>query len=170
MNCSELKNFINHYGIKAFCENFSNVCSSTCIGSNYNCECDCIDNSHSDDDNTQMTLYCDISDYNLFHTFMMYIINIFLIIAFVAFCCTCFAMCKRKFKKNNSYILNQGLPTYHQLQLQLPTSVQRQSESDLPKYDDEIEPPIYNRETEPIDPTEPTAPPKYNNNNNSSEV
>jgi hypothetical protein len=75
-------------------------------------------------------------------------------------------MCKRKFKKNNSYIVNQGLPTYHQLQL--PTSIQTQTETDLPKYDDEIPPPTYNRETESIDPIEPTAPPKYNNN--SSEV
>ena len=156
MNCSELKNFINHYGIKAFCENFSNSCSNSCINSNYNCQCKCIDNS--DDDNSSISLYCNISDYNLFHTFIMYIINIFLIIAFVAFCCTCFAMCKRKFKKNNSYIVNQGLPTYQQLQLQLPTSIQRQSENNLPRYDEEIQPPTYNRETES------TTPPKYNNN------
>lgn len=153
MNCSELKNFINHYGIKAFCNNFSNLCSNSCINSNYDCNCACIDNS--DDDNSSVNLYCNIKSYSMFDTLVMYIINIFLIIAFVIFCSACIGIFRRKYrayKEKREYNVYLGLPTYQQSQ-NMPVL----APPPLPSYENQIE--DNNHQVTDI------APPSYENQN-----
>jgi len=149
MNCSELKNYISQYGIKAFCKNFTNMCSNICVNSNYDCECKCIDNA---DDDSTVAVYCDDPSYSIFHTFLMYIITIFLIITFVAFSCACVGMFRRRYRtyqQKREYNLYLGLPTYHQSQ---------NSRQLLPP------PPIYENHTNNEN-TLNDIPPSYENNN-----
>jgi hypothetical protein len=114
MNCSEIKEMINQIGIKALCNNLSNVCSRSCIESNYNCKCICDTNT---DDDGYVNLYCDVN-IDTYHRALYYLINFLLIFTFCLFCCAIFGICKRSYRKNinkfSSPTQYTYLPTYQQ--------------------------------------------------------
>ncbi len=139
MNCSEIKEMINQIGIKALCNNLSNVCSRACIESNYDCKCICDTNT---DDDGYVDLYCDVN-IDTYHRVIYYLINFILILTFCIFCCGILALCKRVYrKKSTNNIVN--LPTYNQsqyMQYPPPYIIESNVQSNESIVDEDILPP-----------------------------